>query len=517
MIEKFVINKINQEHRIFEDLWGSLPIDEKLTQEKISKSSLSEFTKNYIVNVVDESGDRDEILDRIAKANKLRFNYAIRPKWTLITYLFGNYESRPPTDISKKLDLFPFYNFYIDSINEVLRDNFSIFITRNEVSMIIDETNKAIYRKLTTDINNAKIKNFFLQIYSLKYNEQELNLESTIPYSFIRLFLNDKYYFDIEKKFQLVKGISDEYEISLKDVIKVLMNKYDFNEIEPQESVTLEDSGKPTSDDSPGQTPDQSSSPTILKFPSQTDKTNVKTAETIVFEDADKDLDTGPDVESKTESKSVPPSESIDESKSEPGSEPKEELSTDIPIEEKPEPVDDLKLNNVVEVESLSKTVEEPEIEQKPEVKSRDESKVVRKMKHLIQFRQDSKDKKKVESKVEPETTPINTSAKGMNEEMDREDKDVLIEEEKEPVAEEPSSTIKKLFTEKQFDKILERVYKSDIEQTARSFMKLSNYKTWFEASNHLKSVFKNNEVDIYNKDVINFVDTLNDYFSERG
>ena len=119
---------------------------------------------------------------------------------------------------------------------------------------------------------------------------------------------------------------------------------------------------------------------------------------------------------------------------------------------------------------------------------------------------------------VEPETTPINTSTKDMSEEMTGEVKDVFIEEEKkEPVAEEPTSTIKKLFSEKQFDKILERVYKSDFEQTARSFMKLSNYKTWFEASNHLKSVFKNNEVDIYNKDVINFVDTLNDYFSERG
>ena len=47
-----------------------------------------------------------------------------------------------------------------------------------------------------------------------------------------------------------------------------------------------------------------------------------------------------------------------------------------------------------------------------------------------------------------------------MNKKISREDKDVLIEEEKEAVAEEPTSTIKNLFSEKQFDKILERVYK---------------------------------------------------------
>jgi hypothetical protein len=47
--------------------------------------------------------------------------------------------------------------------------------------------------------------------------------------------------------------------------------------------------------------------------------------------------------------------------------------------------------------------------------------------------------------------------------------------------------------------------------------MKLSNFKTWFEASNHLKEIFLANDVDIYNKDVVFFVDTLNDYYTERG
>jgi hypothetical protein len=237
---------IERETQIYNDLRASLHTDDKITQEKIVKSSLSEFTKNYIFSMVEDVNDHEQVIDRISKANKLRFNYAIRPKWTLLTYMFGNYESRPPSDIAKKLEVFPFYNFYIDSINDLLKDNFSIFITRNEISLLIDETNKAIYRKLTSDINNAKIKNFFLQIYQLSYGEHELNLESTIPYSFIKIFLNDKYYFDLEKKFQLVKGINDEYEISLKDVIKVLMNKY--VSYEPGETIAAREVRPPVAE-----------------------------------------------------------------------------------------------------------------------------------------------------------------------------------------------------------------------------------------------------------------------------
>jgi hypothetical protein len=539
MIETFVINKINQEQKIFEDLWGSLPVDEKLTAEKIGKSSLSEFTKNYVLNVVDESGDRDEILDRIAKANKLRFNYAIRPKWTLITYLFGNYESRPPNDISKKLDLFPFYNFYIDSINEVIRDNFSIFITRNEVSMIIDETNKAIYRRLTTEINNAKIKNFFLQIYSLKYNEQELNLESTIPYSFIKIFLNDKYYFDIEKKFQLVRGISDEYEISLKDVIKVLMNKYDFNDKEPHESLKTEDIDKTVSNVQLTETPEHAITPALPKFPAGVDKTKVHVEEKIDITKTRKEQEPDQMIERKPEHVIEHKPEPVIEHKPEPVIEHKPEPV----IENKPEPVIEHKPELVIEhkpepviehkPEPVNEREQEPVIRQKPErvnerkpeqiieldqpIISEDETKTEHKPKHVIQFRHGPKRIETFDTEPKPVTKLSNPVEKEMNEEKTFEEQNVLTVVESESPEDEPSSAIKKLFSEKQFDKILDRVYKSDFEYTARSFMKLSNYKTWFEASNHLKEVFKINDVDIYNKDVINFVDTLNDYFSERG
>ncbi|MBX7043665.1 MAG: hypothetical protein K1X85_12280 [Ignavibacteria bacterium] len=413
MIETFVLRMIEREKEACESLMNSVTAGEKITQESIYKSSLSEFTKNYLINMLEDADNQDEILDRITKAVKLRFNYAIRPKWTLLTYMFGSYESRPPSDISKKLELFPFYNFYIDSINDVLKDNFSIFITRNEVSLIIDETNKAIYRKLTTDINNAKIKNFFLQIFLLKYDEQDFNLESTIPYSFIKIFLNDKYYFDIEKKFQFVKGINEEYEICLKDVIKVLMNKYDTSDKDEQ---IKEETEKPV----------EEAVPEIRELKTET-------------------------VPAQSEASAI-----------------EEKADTKITIKQPP--------------------AKEPSVvnETKPaELENTGKPGFMR-------------DKETVQT--------VQTSVIAAEKEKSEERSNV-----------HDISEIKKLFSEKQFDKILERVYNSDFEYVTRSFSKLSNYKTWFEASNHLKEVFRANEVDIYNKDVIAFVDTLNDYYVGRG
>ncbi len=413
MIETFVLRMIEKEKEAYEGLRNSVPAGEKISQESIYKSSLSEFTKNYLINMLEDADNQDEILDRITKAVKLRFNYAIRPKWTLLTYMFGSYESRPPSDISKKLELFPFYNFYIDSINDVLKDNFSIFITRNEVSLIIDETNKAIYRKLTTEINNAKIKNFFLQIFLLKYDEQDFSLESTIPYSFIKIFLNDKYYFDIEKKFQFVKGINDDYEICLKDVIKVLMNKYDTSEKDEQIAEAPEK-------------PEEEAVPEIREVKAETVPAS--------SERSAKDVK----ADTKITLKEQPVKESA--------------------VVTEPKPVD---LENGGKPGFM-------------------------------------RDKETV--------TPVRSDEKVAGKDKSDERSNV-----------HDISEIKKLFTEKQFDKILERVYNSDFEYVTRSFSKLSNYKTWFEASNHLKEVFRSNEVDIYNKDVIAFVDTLNDYYVGRG
>lgn len=234
MFEDFVKKKIDSELNIV----SSLP---EFTKENLLKSSLSDFTKNYLLT---EAGNRFAEIDYkqfLEKSNKLYFNYTLRPKWTLLTFLFGNFESRHPEDIVSKLEFFPFYKFYTDSIREFIKQNSQIFFTKNEIRSVIDETNMAIYEKLTSDISNEKIKNFFMQLFKLKYNgESGYNLESAVPFSFIKIFLADKSYDELKNKFQLIPGISDETEISLKDIIKILTDKFTLSEKENIPSIVTD-------------------------------------------------------------------------------------------------------------------------------------------------------------------------------------------------------------------------------------------------------------------------------------
>lgn len=367
MLEKFAQEKIKSEKEIVE----SLP---DLSRESIIKSNLSEFSKNYLLNGIDKQIEKDELFLKLEKSVKLNFNYTIRPGWTLLTYLFGNYESRPPGEISNKLLVFPFYKFYTDPINEVVQDDFQIFITKSETAKIIDETNKAIFNKLTDNISNLKIKNFFLQVFKLRYEEEfNYNLESTVPYLFIRIFLQDKSYTDLEKKFSVINNLSEQTEISLKDIIKVFTNKYKV-----------------------------------------------------------------PDFDNAAESDQVL---KVSES---------EKIIVDFPGE-----------------------VKEVQAEIKPkELYS----------KELIQANEE----------------------KGI---ADIEDKPVALN----------NDEIKNLFNDRHLQKILDKVYHSDLIYREKSLEKLNNFHTWEQATDHLKEIFRINRVDIYDKDIVSYVDRLNEYFINKG
>ncbi len=413
MFESFVYKKIENENLVLKKLIETIPAGEHLTRIQILNSSLSDFTKNYLLYEFNEKGDNEEFIQKISKSNKLYFNYTIRPKWTLQTFLFNNFESRPPAEIVKKLNLFTFYTFYTEAVKDFITDNFQIFITKGEVTSIIDHTNEAIHKKLTGDINNAKIKNFLLQIFLLKYDsESNYNLESTIPFSFIGIFLEDKSFIDLEKKFGVIKGLNNETEISLKDIIKVLTDKYNV----PEKQEVAETVQVPV---------------------------NKVIEETALKEELKK-------TEIKKES-----------SKS-------EDKSDEIILTDKIKPKTSI-----------------PEVKKPSGLKSE-----IKKSGDSIYSKQLIEADKKTASVPNTGDVKVPAPVKG--------------------------SYLNDLFNEKQLDKILSKVYKSDLTDKEKSFSKLSNFKAWPEASKHLKEIFKTNKVDLYNKDIISFVNILNDYFKSR-
>ena len=217
-----------------------------------------------------------------------------------------------------------------------------------------------------------------------RQSEISYNLESSVPYSFIKIFLEDKSYHQLTDKFTGTRDFSEDAEISLKDIIKILTDKY--SSVTKEETSTTENYG-------------------------------------IV-----------PDLTAK------------------------EKVTGEI-----------FKTENQVQVELPAEV-----------------------------------SKKKVEIPIYSEEL---SKAQKESHETYAESENIVSFQVK---------NIKDLFEDKQSEKILDRIYNSDILKRERSYEKLSSYKTWFEASNHLKEIFLSNDVDIYNKEVVKFVNTLNEYFKKQ-
>lgn len=361
---------------MFEDLIQRKIKDEKaksksvmvFSTEGIAKSDLSLFTKGFVnIETKGENINPDVLNTLIEKSIKLGFNYTLRPKWTLLNYIFGSLESVTVNIVMRKLEIFRFYKFYEESVRKYVNVKNPLAVTKKKVLSLFDDADTILHDRLLTNPTAVKTKNFFLQLFRLKYSEAtDISLNSSIPFGYIRIFLEDKSFYGLLEKFSFIKKLHDGREIELKDIIKIISGKF------VSEGESLKD---------------------IALAPSQ-----------------------GLDL-------------------------PEEELSYTSPSEE------------------MSKTFEE-------------------------------EPKQNGEKISEPART------------------------EKEPKEEVKLLT---LFSREEADKILKKVFLNNKIQMYSAMNEIAGKDNWDEAADKLKDIFLENKVDIYHKDVILFVDAINEYFNKKS
>ena len=218
MFESVIQSRLNSLSKITYELNDYSP-------ETIENSSLPAFIKNFLLIEINNAVNEKEFFKLLEKSVRLQLNYSLRPKWTLSNYLFGNVDSKPTEDILDKAAVFNFYRYYPELISNYIRENVLHFITQKRVVELIEETDSVLYEKLTKDLTSIKVKNFFMQVFRLKYGEdKDITLEHSIPFVFIKLFLEDKGFKDILNKFKML-NLNDSSELDMKTVIKVMTDK----------------------------------------------------------------------------------------------------------------------------------------------------------------------------------------------------------------------------------------------------------------------------------------------------
>lgn len=202
---------------------------ESVEKERLWQLGLPDYIQEFIYNTsTPPSLTNSNLLQLCEKALKLFINYTLRPKWTLLNFLFGQTESQPANIILEQLKILPFYNFYVNAILDLVSETSPSTVKKTSVENTIDNVNSAIYEGLILNPDATKVKNLFLQVYKLKYGDTaDILLESSVPYKFIFLFLNDKDFKTLLLKFKIIPNLTDDTEIDLKTLIKVLTNKYE--------------------------------------------------------------------------------------------------------------------------------------------------------------------------------------------------------------------------------------------------------------------------------------------------
>lgn len=411
MFENLVKEKINLEK-------NKIRLLSPVSRDTVRKSELSPFIKNFIFNETQEITESDYLDELIEKGIKLQFNYTIRPKWTLLNYVYGSIESKSDNEIRHRLKVFTFYKFYPDTILNYLDEETHLYVSKGKIELLLNDTNEVLYNKLTNEISGVKIKNFLINVFKLKYeNENEINLESTIPFSFIKIFLEDKGYHDLLKKFDAVPNLKDSTLISYKDIIKVFTDKYVItdgkHESKDEENLQDKSTGKP-----------------IEKIDDNFEPVPVK---------------------------EVSPKE--------------QKIKIELPLNESP----------------AKKESKEPKKEinyTKYDIYSDD----------LIKEREE-KEKEQEEFKNEQQSEIF----------AETHDNDLTDHYE-----------IKRLFTEKELNTLRDKIYGGSKNTMRNSFRVLAAAQSWKEAAAHLKNLFNEQKVNIYNKQVVKFTDALQEYFSQK-
>lgn len=198
MFEDFEKRKFNEYIKLIE--FSS----DKTAFQIIRSSGLPPYIINFFDCFIQKKQtaiNRQEAEDILHKAIVFNINHVIKPKATLLKFLFGEVETRPADYINERLRYFQFYSYYTDQVIEFIALNSLYVVSLNQIEHLIDEVNKKI---LTEIISLSGEANRFNLIKLLYYFFLDLGPNNPIniklPKKILSVFFQDKGFIEIKSR-----------------------------------------------------------------------------------------------------------------------------------------------------------------------------------------------------------------------------------------------------------------------------------------------------------------------------
>lgn len=176
----------------------------RVSFSQIRNSSLPPFIVSFLEYYIPSHNiplDKKDFEQVLHKAIVFNINYIIKPKNTILKFLFGDVETRPAHFIRNRLRYFQFYGYYVMQIEDFIDVNSVEVVTYNQIEHLINEVNKKIYEEITAPGNNSHRMNLVKLLYYFFHDLGDNNpINIKLPKKILSVYFYDKSYPDIKKR-----------------------------------------------------------------------------------------------------------------------------------------------------------------------------------------------------------------------------------------------------------------------------------------------------------------------------
>ena len=194
----------------------------RITFERIWGSTLPPFITSFLENYIPKHNvplDKKDFEDLLNKAIVFNINYIIKPKNTLLKFLFGERETRPAAYILNRLKYFQFYGYYISNIEDFIAVNSLEVISYNQIEHLLNEVNRNIYEEISGRQSQAHRMSLVKLLYYFFHDLGENNpINIKLPRKILSAYFSDKGFHEIKKK---IDGFFSD-EIFIQEVIELI-------------------------------------------------------------------------------------------------------------------------------------------------------------------------------------------------------------------------------------------------------------------------------------------------------
>lgn len=176
----------------------------RINFERIWSSNLPPFIVSFLENYIPKHNiplDKKDFEDVLDKAVVFNINYIIKPKNTLLKFLFGERETRPASYILNRLKYFQFYGYYITNIEDFIAVNSPEIVSFTQIEHLLNEVNRNIYEEISGPRSVAHRMNLVKLLYYFFHDLGENNpINIKLPRKILSAYFADKGYNEIKQK-----------------------------------------------------------------------------------------------------------------------------------------------------------------------------------------------------------------------------------------------------------------------------------------------------------------------------